>query len=856
MMNADWMKPAAVRPGWRWMLRMGWRDARASRRPLGLCALALVFGVAALVAVNGLRAQLRDSVESQSRTLLGADLLIQSRRAPTPVVEERLAAVRGELARETRFSSMAFFPEEEATRLVQVRAMEGGFPFYGQWETRPAGVFDLSSDRPEVLVEENLMVQYGLEPGDTIILGEKAFTIAAALLRVPGESAVAGVFAPRVIMAASQLTDTGLLTEGSIAFYHWYYRFEDGWRLEDETLLGPAWLSAEGLRKETVESRRESVAAVLDNLQRYLALVGLVALLLGAIGVAGAVRVYLEGKRDGIAVLRCLGAASGMAMRVYLMQIAVLAAAGAGLGGLIGLLAQQVLPAVVGIFLPVTLEGGIAWRETAAGIGLGWAVAMIFAFGPLIPLRRISPLRVLRANLTPPPVARDPWVWGGYSVVGLGWALVCVHLAGWRLGLIFAASLAAVVLIFALLALVLVAVAARLRRGRMPMAIRYGLASLERPGNRTRYLVVALGMGVFMLNTLFLTQQMLLAGVAGMDGDGTEPNVFFYDVQTDQLSGLEVLCAEAGMPVMETAPVVTMRLEAINGVATASLRNTPGNTVPEWIIDREWRSTWRDEPGTAETVIAGDWVGFWDNWDEPVPVSVEKDIAADMGIRLGDTLTFNIQGIPVECRVASLREVNWQRLRPNFFVVFPRGMLEDAPAFYLAVARAPDREILAAVQREAVRRFPNVAAIDLTLVMETIQQLLDRVAFALRFMAAFTVLTGLVVVVTALLSGRDQRLRESALLRALGGSASLLRRIQLWEMAALGLMAGVAGVLLSLVAGWSLGHWVFESTLVWSIPALLVALLSPVVVALVIGWLCNRRVAAVPPLAVLRQQDA
>jgi len=836
------------------LARLAWRDSRRSRKRLMLCAAAIIFGVAALTAIDGFRANLSAAIDARSKELLGADLAIISMSPFSERVEAFIDKLGAEDSREVRFTSMALFPEQDRTRLVEVRGLSGGFPFYGEIETGPPGLSLEGHDEPVALVEDSLMIGYGLEPGDTVRLGETGFRILGALEQVPGEAAFAGIFAPRIYVPRRHVAGTGLVQFGSLVRYRALLRLPGGPLSGDELRERAGELfTSEALTWDTVERRKRQIGRVLENVYGFLNLVGLVALLLGGVGVAGAVNVYLREKREAVAVLRCLGLSSRAAFSVFLLQILGVAVAGAVLGVLAGLLVQTQLPAVLGRVIPYELDVFISWPAVARGLGIGAGVAFLFALLPLLPVRRVSPLRALRSEVEPP---RGPdvlaWLVGG--LIALACAGLCILQAGGvRQGLVFAAALAAVLGVLAGLAWLLRRALRLLSGDGLPFVYRQGFSNLYRPNNRTLFLVTTLGAGAFMIYGLYLVQASLLS-----QGDlaerGDEPNLMLFDVQPDQLEPIRELLRQRDAPVAYQAPIVTMRLTHVNGRSAAEIKADPQASTEDWTLNREWRSTYRDHLIETEEVVQGRFTGHYEKGLEgTVPIALDIDVADDAGVELGDTLTFNVQGIPVETKVTAFREIDWQRMRPNTLALFPTGVLEPAPAWHILFARADSDQTSAAIQREIANRFSNVSAIDLDLIVETIRDIFDRIVFVIRFMATFTIATGVVVLAGAVVTSRYQRLRESVLLRTLGATARQVRGIMATEYCLLGVLGGLAGCLLAVAAAWGLTTHLFESPFVFppfSFPA---AVAITAVLTVLTGLVNSRGIVNAPPLAVLRR---
>ena len=844
----------ALLDGWVW--RMAWRESRTRRRRLLLFGSSIVLGIAALIAISSFRDQVLVAIEEQARTLLGADLVLAGRTRFGPEEEEVFRSVGGRQAREIDFSSMALFPASGGTRLVQVRAIEGEFPFYGELEAEPSESVSRWRSEGGALVEETLLAQFNSKIGDELKIGDLRLRITGRLRKVPGDSVVFATLAPRVYLRQVDLARANLLREGSLARYKVYFQLKDGKEAESVVKSLKPKLDQFRLGHTTVSRRKEDLGDSLENLSNFLSLVGFVALFLGGIGVASAIHTHVKEKLPGIAMLRCLGASSAQTFSIYLVQSLALGLIASVAGAALGLLIQLSLPRVLGDFLPVRVPFALGGWNLVKGMSIGFAFSVVFALLPLLEVRGASPLTALRLAAGAERGRRHRWETAlVYLLILVASVLFAVtHSDKWRHGLGFIAGLAAAFALLTVVAWLLVWSVRRWMPASLPFAWRQGLSNLHRPNNRTTLLLLSLGLGTFVMLTLYLTQAILVKQVMS-EGGAQRPNAVFFDIQPDQRDGMRELLRSQGVPLLDEAPIVTMRLAKLKARSIEDLLGDTNRSTARWALRREYRSTWRSQLSDAETLVSGVWHPAYEASREVTPVSLEEGIAKDLGVGLGDEITFDVQGIPLTTRVASLRRVDWRRVQPNFFVVFPPGVLESAPAFYVAVTRTASAQESAALQRAVVEKFPNVSAIDLTLVLNTLDSVLKKVSLAIRFMALFTVVTGLLVLAGAVLVSRHQRMRESILLRTLGASAAQIRRILLAEYASLGLLAALSAGLMSLAATWLLAHYVFRMAVTFQPLPIVTALVAVPVLTVVTGLLSSRGVATQPPMEILRQES-
>jgi putative ABC transport system permease protein len=871
------------------IFKMAWRDSRASRRRLVLFSFSVVLGIAALVAIGSLGANLERAIDEQAKGLLGADLILTGRNPMSEAAQRRVDGLGGEQAREVSFSSMMAFPTaNNLTRLVNVRATEGAYPFYGDFTTVPADApARLRAGGNVTIVEESLLRQFNANVGDTVKLGNSTFTVVGALQKLPGESsALSATVAPRALIPRPALEATGLTERNVLIRYRTMLKLPAEVTPESVERDLRREFRNEGLGYDTVAERRRNLGRALDNIENFLGLVGFVALFLGAIGVASAIHVYVRQKIPTVAVLRCLGASARQAFSVYLVQGIALGFFGAIVGAALGLIIQVVLPNLLKDMLPFEVAFFIDWPAVIRGMGAGLVICLLFTLLPLLAVRRVSPLVAIRSAVVEKTGGTDPWRIAILVFIVLAVAGFAVWQTGrWRDGLGFTAALAVSFGLLAGLAKLVAWAARRWQPRNWPYVMRQGLANLYRPNNRTVLLLVSLGLGTFLMLTLFLTRTMLLKEIE-FSGGGGRPNLLLFDIQDDQVDALKAMAAAEGAPVQVHAPIITMKIASINGRPVEELirqsrsrpegspESGPGGPpaakaderepargkaegaqrLPGWTLRREYRSTYRGQLEGTERLVSGTFVGKVAPGEAVVPVSMEEGLVKEMGLKLGDEIAWDVQGVPIRSKLGSVRAVEWRRLEPNFFVVFPEGVLEPAPKFHVAAVRAENSDHSARVQRAIVAAFPNVTAIDLALVLETVDSIFTRVAFVVNFMAAFTVLTGIIVLAGSVMTGRFQRIRETVLLRTLGATRRQLFRIQLVEYTILGVLASVVGGALSVLGSGLLAKFVFRITPSVPVGLLLLGATAVCVVTVLTGMLTSRGVANHPPLEVLRQE--
>jgi len=827
------------------LLRLAWREGRASRRRLLLLVAAIATGTAALVAINTFTANLRTAVEGEARGLLGADLTLASRVAPTDALR-RLAdslACAGAIPCEARatvttFGAMGYIPSRTGVRLVRVTAVEGSWPFFGTITTSPATVWPRLQTERVALVDPAFLTALGASVGDTLALGTLRLPIIGTVDHVPGDVGIATAFGPRVFIPGALVGETGLLGFGARAEYDTYVRLPPGAEVEAIADTLRPILRPDRVRVRTVQDEQRNLGNALERLGRFLGLVALVALLLGGLGVGSAIHVLIRQKMDTVAVLRCLGGTSRQVFTLFLVQAAGIGLIGSALGAAIGLAVEQALPRILGDFLPVTVTPTVSWPALATGLGLGLWTAVAFALIPLLGVRKISPLATLRrpydAEARP---ERDRWTILATLALILSVVLMAVVQAGDLLrGGAFAAGIGVAIAGLWLSAFGLVRGLRRWFPHRLSYVWRQGLANLYRPSNQTVSVVLSLGFGTFLLATLLLVQHNLLRSLR-VDGSSRRPNLILFDIQPNQATGLDSLLRARGFDPTEAVPIVPMRIQSIGGrsVQDYSRDTTEVEGRPAgWALRREYRSTYRDSMVPSERLLAGKW---WEAGPDavgaPVSISIEVGLAEELNVTIGDSIIWDVQGVPVPSRVTSLREVDWARFETNFFVVFRPGALDAAPQTLVTLVRVDSAADRGLIQRAVVERFANISALDLSTVQRALDDILGKVGAAIRFMAFFTLAAGLVVLLGSLATSRAQRLRETVLLKTLGASRAQVTRVAVAEYLALGTLAALAGLVLAVGSGWALAHWLFETK--FALPAGPMLLLAAGVVALTVG---------------------
>ena len=847
-------------------LRLALRESRRGFRRMGVYMASITLGVAALVSIHSFREDVARSVQEEADVLMGANARLSSRRAfPDSVtrVLDSLAAAGVPWSRVTTAASMVLAPSTNSVRLLQVEANDGAYPYYGRVVTRPGGVWGRHVREDGILVDPAVFTQLGVGVGDTLVVGRAHLPLLGTVEDMPTDVGFQAAMGPRVFISQETLERAGLLGVGSLARYQVFLQLPD--RGEREALREhyDTLFQATQISYDLAEEQAQELSNGIRFLGEFLAMVGLGALLLGGIGVASAIHVHIREKRPGVAVLRCIGADQWTLFAAYLVQAAGLGLAGSAVGVALGVGIQRALPALLSSALPVEVATRFSPASALAGLGIGIWVAAIFALIPLLQLRDVPPLQALRRDFEAPRRRFDPLYTGAYAALVASVAGLCVLEAPEAgVGLAFAGALAVTVGLLTGAGLGLTRLTRRFFPHRASYPVRQGVSNLFRPQNQTISVTLALGFGAFIVGTVLQVEGSLLDDLDLNFAEG-RPNVLLFDIQKDQLEGVRAMVPPGAVGSSEPAPIVPSRILAINGVGRDELRadTADENRPAGWAVRREYRNTYRRHIGPAETLVAGRW---WDGTpgsedDAEVDagalarVSLEVDVAEDLRVGLGDTITWDVAGVEVPSVVTSLRRVDWDRLEPNFFAVFEPGPLDEAPQSIILVVRIGDAEARAAFQRDLVSAFPNVSALDFSRVQEAIDAILSRVRQAVAFLGVFCALAGLVVLVGALATSRSQRMREGALLKTLGARRAQVLVVLFAEYLSLGTLATATGLVLALGASAALARFVFEVQ--WAVywAPLLGIWCAVAGMTVVVGLLGSRSLLARPPLPVLRE---
>ncbi len=846
--------------------RLALRESRHGLRRVGVYMSSITLGVAALVSIHSFRDDVARSVQEEADVLMGANARFAAGRAfPDSITRilDSLSAAGVPYSRVTTALSMVLAPSTGSVRLLQVQANDGGFPHYGEVLTRPAGVWGRQVREGGLLADPAVLTQLGVQVGDTLVVGRARLALLGTVEDLPTDLGFQTAAGPRVFVSQETLGRAGLLGVGSLARYQAFLELPDRPAREALRERYDSVFKAAQVGYTLAEEQAQELSNGIRFLGEFLALVGLGSLLLGGIGVASAIHVYIREKRPGVAVLRCIGSDQWTLFGAYLIQSAGLGLLGSAAGVVLGTGVQWALPTVLAGALPVEVTTRFSAGSALAGLGIGVWVAAIFALLPLLEVRDVPPLQALRQDFEAPRRRFDPFHLGAYAALVASVVALCLLEApNLEVGLGFAGALGVTVGLLAGAGWTLTRLTRRFFPSRASYPVRQGVSNLFRPQNQTVSVTLALGFGAFIVGTVLQVEGNLLDDLDLSFAEG-RPNVLLFDIQKDQIEGVRALVPTDAVTSAAPTPIVPGRIRSINGVSRQELRaDTVREDHPEgWAVRREYRNTYRAGLGPAETLVSGRW---WDGTPGSegategdagglAGVSMEVDVARDLGVGLGDTIIWEVAGADVPSIVTSLRTVDWERLEPNFFAVFEPGSLDDAPQSIVMVVRIPEPEARAAFQRDLVGAFPNVSALDFSRVQEAIDAVLSRVRQAVAFLGAFSALAGVIVLVGALAASRSQRMREGALLKTLGARRRQVLAVLLSEYLALGTLATATGLGLAVAGSAVLVPRVFQVDYSVHWGPVLAVWAAVAGLTVVVGLVGSRGLLNRPPLAVLRE---
>ncbi len=833
-------------------LRMTARDWRAGE--LTMLLLALVLAVAALSSVGFLASRMNQGLDRDGRKMIAADFIVRADHPVDPVFGDKAKALGLRTATTAIFPSMVGSVATQAggpsiSRLAAIKAVSSDYPLRGALRiTSAPNAPDRQADAipapGTVWVDDELLDALKLKVGDEVRVGSRTFRIAAMITRELDRGFSFVNFSPRLMMRADEMASTGLITYGSRVTYRLLVAGTDQ---ADAQFAQFAHAQVDGgkMRGVALESLQDGQPQVRETLQRahhFLTLVSLLTALLAAVAIAMGAHRYMRRHLDGCAAMRCLGVSQRTLRALFTLEFVALGVIGGLVGIVLGFGGHLVLLSWLGSLVDVELPLPTVW-PALQGIGAGLVLLLGFALPPLLPLTQVPPVRVLRREWG----EAGRTAWAAYALGIVLFAGLLILAAGeLKLGGIVAGGFGGGMLLIAAisrLGLWVGAGVARSERVNATIGWRYAFASLERRAGSSALQITALGIGLMCLLLIAMTRNDLIDGWRRSTPPDA-PNEFIIDIQPDQHDAVMQYLKTHGQPDVALEPMVRGRLIAINGKPV-----NPDDYKSEdarRLVDREFNLSYTTELPDDNRIASGKWFG---ETTEP-QISIEQGLAKLINVKVGDTLRFDVTGLQVDAPVTSVRKLDWGSFKVNFFVLMPPAALHDFPAtfvtsFHVSPSQHADTDAL-------IARYPNLTAIDIAPILAQIQRVLSQVIGAVQFLFLFTLAAGVLVLYAALAGTRDERMRESALLRALGASHRQVRAVQFAEFVAVGALSGLLAAIGAQVVGWQLAVHVFQFHLSfnpWLLPA---GVASGIACAGVSGWLSLRHVLARPALQSLR----
>jgi putative ABC transport system permease protein len=842
---------------WTSAIRIAWREIRAARSRFLFVIVAVAVGVGALTGVRGFSRSFRHMLLAQARTLMAGDLTVRVFALPSPDQDATLHALESRGVVHTWITetvTMASSPTAPDPVLISVKAVEpAAYPYYGSILLSPPQPFRQALTSTTVVVSDDLLLRLNTRPGSTLRIGGRDFRIAASLASEPDRMTGSLNVGPRVMISRQGLDRTGLIGLGSRASERYLFKLPPA---GGPTVAETRALLKEAFPEATIADFTEThpiITRGLDSSTTFLSLIGLIALVIGAMGVASAMHGHLQQKLDSIAVMKCIGARSSQVVRIYTAQTLMLGLSGGILGAVFGIAVAAAFPRLIANYFALNGAGAAiswgAWHDAwpaLQGIAIACLVTLLFTVPPLLGIRNVRPAQVFRRDMETTDTdqktsARLPMFLAGLAIlVGAAAVAATVTEGSWReslrTGAIFAIGLATGVTLLAATGWLLIAAVARAHGLRLlPATLRHGIANLHRPGSQTQSAVVALGVGVMFTLTVFLVQSALIDQIRSSAPPGA-PNVFLLDIPGAQRQSVLTLIAQQPgiVSTPEVANAVASRIVAINGVPVEKLPLRDFNR--RYIRTRMVTEVAAKPPDTG--VLRGAW---WGPADATPQVCVAEEAAAVLKLKPGDVIDWDIWRHSIQTRVACIQRTESIRMTARFEFLFSPGQLTAFPAVYYGSARVRPADV-ASLQRVMYQQFPTVTVVNIADVMQIVEDVVQRIAIIVRFISAFTILAGAIMVASSVAGSRLRRMHEVFVLKTLGATRRRIAWIFSVEFLALGAVAGIMGALLASGFAALILKRLLAIDFHFDPGANAVAVAAAATVAIAAGWLASFRV--------------
>ena len=856
---------------WKRAAAIGWRDLKSAPGKFGFVVLSVAVGVAALVGVRGLSDSFRQTLNTEARSLLAGDLSARLLRSPTPEELTKIAAIEVQSGGSIRSTwvtetvSMASVSTDPVPLLVSLKAVDPAeYPFYGTAELDPAMPLRQALQGDSAVVADEFLIRLNAHVGDTLRLGGRDFRISAVLKQEPDRITAGMGLGPRVMITEAAMATTGLLAPDSRATRRLLVKLPDtppkGVTADAETPAIRTQLEAALPDAQMIDYREGNPALTrgLDNATSILSLICLVAMVLGAIGVAMAMHAHLEQRMDMLAILKAIGADSSDLLRIFLLQTMSLGLAGGLLGVAAGVAVMAALPAAFGQLLPVHVILQFPWQSALAGLGTGLLTTLLFCLPPLLDVRAVRPVLVLRRLVEQGPSGIGGWFarwWARRlqlgiataviaALAGIAWALSDSPKVGAWFALLFTITLV-VLLVLAAAALWFLRFLLNRTRLHLPSSLRHGLSNLYRPGNQSAAVLAALGTGVMLILSVYLMQKDLLPDLRETASPKL-PNVFLVDVRSDEVDGVKAFFAhQAGVSQqLSMIPVVIGRFVSINGQLVEQMK---GQHYPIRMLESA-ELTWADAPPEGDKVTAGAW---WTS-SSPAQIAIGDGVAQRLHVGVGSAVELETGGTTRTLKVTAIYRADGQHLGARVSFVLPSGLISDQPSTWYGGAHIDPKQV-AAMERALFTAYPTITVINVADVMQRIESVVDQITFVVRLLAGFSILAGLTILASSIASTRFRRMQEAVVLKTLGATRVRIVRTFSVEFSVLGLLAGAVGVVFANLLTRVLLHRLEVGFhIAWGVT--LTALAGTAVLATATGWIASYRILGLRPLEILREE--
>jgi putative ABC transport system permease protein len=848
------------------------REMRSSRGKFFFVLLSVAIGVAALTGVRGFSASFRTTLLLRARSIMAGDLSARTFQQLTPDEQRSVDAMRSTGVQNTtvvEMISMASSPTSPDPLLVSIKAVDPAlYPFYGSVDLDPALTLPAALTPTTVAVGEDLLLRLNLHVGDPLKIGNQTFRIVASVVNEPDRLSGSFTVGPRVLISRDALQSTGLLAPGNRAQERVIFKIPPsraGQPVSDSAVAALKAQLVAALPDAQITDYRESSPAItngLDAATSLLSLMSLVALVLGAVGVAMAMRAHLQQRLDTIAIMKSLGARSSQIIRIYGLQTLFLGILGGLIGVAGGMAVQLAFPFFLAKLINVPPEFHFQLRAVFTGLGAGVLITLLFTLPPLLDIRGVRPILILRRAVED---SDDPFIHAALKKISkniaqiLASVLILVGLAAiamtlsdsYQVGKWFSVGLVLVLLVLlAASAALLAALKFFLNRTRfhLPSALRHGLANLYRPGNPSAALLAALGLGVMQIMTVYLVQKDAVKEM-NISAAPNIPNVFLVDIADSEISGVKALLhaqpSVAAEP--ELLPITSARVDSVDGVTAADLKlkNFPRRAL------RSVNLTWNDTAPVGTRVVDGAW---W-NPDETKPVvAISQGMATRLGIHVGSSITFIAQDKPIAATVVATTRSNGQHAYARAEYTLNRAALKGFPIIWYGGVHVIPNQV-PQFERALNRSYPTITIINVAQVVESVRSVVVQIIYVVQFLSAFSIFAGIVILASSIAGTKYRRIREVVVLKTLGATRARIATIFSIEFAILGLVSGAIGIGFANLIAWALEtRTPMNLTYKAEIPLNLAALLTAAALTVLTGWIASHRILGQKPLEVLREE--